>query len=346
MYCNKCGSSVAEGTKFCPSCGNDLTAVQNNQVVEQQPTTNEGIVNNVEQPVNPEITAQSVSNGTQPVDAKEDKANIGLAILSWFIPLAGLIIFIVQKEKSPKTAKVSGICALISFILNLVIVGLVLIMVIGTFNIIGNNIENTANDIINETMEEVEDQMNDDYYDLDDYEDYVGSGDVSTDWEDYEVGINGKTYRLPMKYKTLSTATGFTIKDDNLDSTVADKHYALVNLYKDGKLALYTEITNFSGSTVKYVDGFVTRISQSKYQTSSNNAEKIVFPGGIRVEDAITEAEIIALFGKPHETKTYGTSTIYSYVSDTTWTTIDNFKITVINGIIDEIQLDHRSAVV
>ena len=32
MYCNKCGASVAEGTKFCPSCGNDLTVVQNNQV--------------------------------------------------------------------------------------------------------------------------------------------------------------------------------------------------------------------------------------------------------------------------------------------------------------------------
>ena len=33
IVCNKCGASVAEGTKFCPSCGNDLTAVQNNQAL-------------------------------------------------------------------------------------------------------------------------------------------------------------------------------------------------------------------------------------------------------------------------------------------------------------------------
>ena len=138
MYCNKCGASVAEGTKFCPSCGNDLTAIQNNQVVEQ-PTTNVGVVNNVEQPVTQETVIQPVNNEAQPVTptatqtaVKEDKANVGLAILSWFIPLAGLIIFIVQKDKSPKTAKVSGICALISFLLNLVVVGITILALVGT----------------------------------------------------------------------------------------------------------------------------------------------------------------------------------------------------------------------
>lgn len=49
----------------------------------------------------------------------EEKASVGLAILSFFIPLAGLIIFLVEKDKRPKTAKVSGICALVSFIISL-----------------------------------------------------------------------------------------------------------------------------------------------------------------------------------------------------------------------------------
>ena len=49
----------------------------------------------------------------------EEKASVGLAILSFLIPLAGLIIFLVEKDKRPKTAKVSGICALVSFIISL-----------------------------------------------------------------------------------------------------------------------------------------------------------------------------------------------------------------------------------
>ncbi len=53
-----------------------------------------------------------------PEPPKEEKASVGLAILSFFIPLAGLIIFITDKSKKPKTAKVCGICALVSFIIS------------------------------------------------------------------------------------------------------------------------------------------------------------------------------------------------------------------------------------
>lgn len=56
------------------------------------------------------------------VPPQEEKASVGFAILSFLIPLAGLIIFIVHKDKRPKTAKASGICALVSFIINIVAV--------------------------------------------------------------------------------------------------------------------------------------------------------------------------------------------------------------------------------
>ena len=42
MFCTKCGTSVADGTKFCPSCGNALAqpAQQPNyQQTYQQPTS-------------------------------------------------------------------------------------------------------------------------------------------------------------------------------------------------------------------------------------------------------------------------------------------------------------------
>lgn len=354
MYCNKCGSNVAEGTKFCPTCGNDLTVVQNEQVVAEQPTTNvetninEGEVNNVAQPAMPEVNAQPVTPEatTQAAPVKEDKANIGLAILSWFIPLAGLIIFIAQKEKSPKTAKVSGICALISFLLSLLVVGLSFVFVIGAIGVANNKIQNQANDIINEAyeeIEEIEDQMEND---TEDYDDYVGSDvDVSANWKNYQVAINGKTYKLPMTYTELATATGFAMEEEDLDMTLRTKYYTSVNLYKNGKLALYTEITNNTGSMITYKEGMVTRITQSKYQAATNKAEKIIFPGGLKVEDAITESKLIALFGQPNDVKTYGTTTYYTYYEDETWTTTDNLKITVKDGIIDEIQLDNRSSV-
>lgn len=53
-----------------------------------------------------------------PEPSKEEKASVGLAILSFLIPLAGLIIFITDKSKKPKTAKVCGICALVSFVIS------------------------------------------------------------------------------------------------------------------------------------------------------------------------------------------------------------------------------------
>ena len=65
----------------------------------------------------------------------EQKASVGFAILSFLIPLAGLIIFLTQKSKRPKTAKVSGICALVSFILNIIIS--VIVIIITTISVTG-----------------------------------------------------------------------------------------------------------------------------------------------------------------------------------------------------------------
>lgn len=54
--------------------------------------------------------------------------------MSILIPLAGLIIFLTQKEKQPKTAKVCGICALITTVIVFIFVILISIS-ITTFTI-------------------------------------------------------------------------------------------------------------------------------------------------------------------------------------------------------------------
>lgn len=70
---------------------------------------------------NPQEQYQNPNYNYQyPMPPVEQKANVGLAILSFLIPIAGLIIFLVEKDKKPKTAKASGICALVSFILYII----------------------------------------------------------------------------------------------------------------------------------------------------------------------------------------------------------------------------------
>ncbi|HIW48815.1 MAG TPA: hypothetical protein H9687_06030 [Firmicutes bacterium] len=46
-----------------------------------------------------------------------DSGSIGWGILGFCIPIVGLILFLVWKDQKPKTAKVAGIGALISFII-------------------------------------------------------------------------------------------------------------------------------------------------------------------------------------------------------------------------------------
>lgn len=326
--------------QFCPNCGNAM----NENVVNDS-------VNNVGQ--------QPVNNVNQSMN-EQDKVNVCLVVLSWFIPIAGLIVFFIKKDSSPKTAKASGICALISFVLNILIMVLMFALVIKPVMDANKKIIEQTGSLVEDVYEDVTenvdgvdadeeiDKVRDEYEEVGkEMEDAIdkANGNVSKDWKQYQVSVGGKVLTLPTTYIELSSASGFTFKSADLSGTLEDGYYATVNMYKNGKLALYVEVLNDSGAEAKYINSKVTRISQTKYQISQG-AEAIVFPGGIKAGDAITEAQIISLFGTPTETKDYSSdnysSKKYSYLSDTSWTTTNNFKISVINGVIDDIQLDHR----
>ena len=68
----------------------------------------------------------SSSKGVPDAIKKIDMSNVGFFILSFLIPLAGLILFIVWKQKIPHKAKSCGIGALTGFIILTVIVPLAL----------------------------------------------------------------------------------------------------------------------------------------------------------------------------------------------------------------------------
>lgn len=53
----------------------------------------------------------------QPV---QDSGSIGWAILGFFIPIVGLILFLVWKNTKPQCAKMTGIGAIVGFCLGLI----------------------------------------------------------------------------------------------------------------------------------------------------------------------------------------------------------------------------------
>lgn len=325
MRCNYCGEEVFENAKFCQNCGAEVSK------------QDEGKFNET---INQNVSSEQENVKKVNIDQKSDeKANVGLAILSFFIPLAGLIVFLTKKDKEPKTAKVSGICALVSFILNIIMIIAVFMFLSFAFNTSKEIIKeggNTFDKIMDRADREIDDVM-------DDNDDNLNNASA---WNDYEVVVNNKTIKLPCTYSELNEATGFKMKSAQESSSLSSNYYTLVNMYKNDKLALYTEILNDTNGDIKYTDGKITRIGQTKYQVSTG-ADQVIFPGGIKVGDKITEDEIVAKYGEPTDESDYSSngyeSDTYTYNADSNWKTTNYFEIKVVNGVIDEITLDNRN---
>lgn len=93
MYCKKCGKELDDEAKFCPYCGTSTRDEKEN-----------------------------AQNG--------DARSAGLGILCFFLPIVGLILYIVWKDTYPLKAKSCGKGALISVI---VYAALTLLSVCATF---------------------------------------------------------------------------------------------------------------------------------------------------------------------------------------------------------------------
>lgn len=86
MYCKKCGKEINDNAVICPSCGCATDKY------EQKNFKNES-----------------------------DSSSAGWAVLGFFIPLVGLILYLVWKDELPLRAKSVGKGALVSVIVNVVI---------------------------------------------------------------------------------------------------------------------------------------------------------------------------------------------------------------------------------
>ena len=92
-FCSKCGKELDDGAVICPGCG---CAVDS-----PAPVTN----------------------------TKSDSGSFGWAVLGFFIPLVGLILYLVWKDEKPKCAKKAGIVALVGFICNILLYVLYVVLI-------------------------------------------------------------------------------------------------------------------------------------------------------------------------------------------------------------------------
>lgn len=97
MFCRNCGMPIADNASFCPNCGTSV-------------------------------------NQAAPV-ADRNQPSLGIAVLSFFIPIVGLILYLVWKDTEPGKAKSAGKGALIGVI---VAAALVIIILIITFALLGS----------------------------------------------------------------------------------------------------------------------------------------------------------------------------------------------------------------
>ena len=110
-YCSQCGKELVQGAKFCQSCG---------APVESAAVAGTGAAGYGSASANPS-SGSSAGNyqhqNTQPNYnyVEQDIPSTGLNVLAFFLPLVGLILYLVYVDSTPRRAKDIGKFALIGF---------------------------------------------------------------------------------------------------------------------------------------------------------------------------------------------------------------------------------------
>ena len=69
---------------------------------------------------------------------QNDTGVFGYGILSLLVPIAGFVFYLIWKEERPKTAKVSLVCAIVSFALQIILILLFILFLFGILQVIAN----------------------------------------------------------------------------------------------------------------------------------------------------------------------------------------------------------------
>ena len=139
MYCKYCGRIIDDDSKYCVNCGNNM---------------------------------KNDNSGT----VSDDAPSKGFAILGFFVPIIGLILYLIYERKQPKRAKSAGKGALIGFITKIVVYIVIVILYI-IF----------ASSMIKGTMSNIDINT----YNVDSIEE---TADFDVEFYEFKVTNNGYTY--------------------------------------------------------------------------------------------------------------------------------------------------------
>ena len=125
-FCPNCGRAGNTGT-FCPGCGTQVpeAAVRGIAAAHQAQTGQQDIYG-----MNAAAGQPAPYGQANPLDT----GSFGWAVLGFFVPLVGLILWLTWKSDRPKSAKMAGMGALISVIAEVIItvIGLIVIAAVGS----------------------------------------------------------------------------------------------------------------------------------------------------------------------------------------------------------------------
>ena len=134
MRCNNCGAILPEEAQFCSNCGNKIL----NPNIQPQSVVNDYSSNPYQsmqernnQAVQETQEIPPYKDGNAPLIGTEgnDEKSIGLNVLSWFVPLVGIILYFVNKDEKPIQSKSVLHCAIASIIVNAILVPILIIAV-------------------------------------------------------------------------------------------------------------------------------------------------------------------------------------------------------------------------
>lgn len=353
-FCPDCGSSVFNAM-------NDASADVSTQETENSPfntvnavpTQSDSVRSAFEQPdqsfgkTDPVVTQQPFTSvESMPIENKQplygsapvtqtatmtagvtnDKANVGLVILSVFIPIVGIILWIVKKKETPKAAKSYGLAGLITMLVNLVLSIVIFVVTFtGTFAVLDKTME-YADKFDSSYSEDYDYEDSDDVIVGDDKtktetEKATESSSTSTvkfastkyaDLDHRQFAINGKVY-------TLGVTTLQDMIDDGVPFDKDDIANANNNLNKDTtsqgfKIILgeywnaQVEVANYTDKNMVIKDCPISQIYLPNKDDETQNILKFAFPL------TMTENELKENAGDPSDTRNYSSD---GYVSNT-----------------------------
>ena len=109
-YCRSCGAEIVDRASVCPHCGTAQFAQQ-----PSQPLQGAGAASAPGYDPN-----QLMVGGPVRVNGVDD-GNFGWAVLGFFFPVVGLILYIVWKDEKPNSSRVVGRGAIASVIVGVIL---------------------------------------------------------------------------------------------------------------------------------------------------------------------------------------------------------------------------------